>query len=87
MTNSNSGGQTDVTFMAFSKAFDVVRHKLLFIKLTYLGISDCALDWAKYILANRRQRVVVDGEFSTHAPVALVSRKALCMAQYVFCVI
>ena len=56
--------------MDFSKAFDVVPHNLLFLKLRYLGISDCALDWTKYFLANRRQRVVVDGEFSTHASVS-----------------
>ena len=68
--NSNSGGQTDVIIMDFSKAFDVVPHNLLFLKLRYLGISDCALDWTKDFLANRRQRVVVDGEFSTHASVS-----------------
>ena len=38
--NSNSG----VIIMDFSKAFDVVPHNLLFLKLRYLGISDCALD-------------------------------------------
>ena len=70
MTNSNSGGQTDVIIMDFSKAFDVVPHNILFLKLRYLGISDCALDWTKDFLANRRQRVVVDGEFSTHASVS-----------------
>ena len=56
--------------MDFSKAFDVVPHNLLFLKLRYLGISDCALDWTKDFLANHRQRVVVDGEFSTHASVS-----------------
>ena len=56
--------------MDFSKAFDVVPHNLLFLKLRYLGISDCALDWTNDFLANRRQRVVVDGEFSTHASVS-----------------
>ena len=68
--NSNSGGQTDVIIMDCSKAFDVVPHNLLFLKLRYLGISDCALDWTKDFLANRRQRFVVDGEFSTHATVS-----------------
>ena len=68
--HSNSGGETDVIIMDFSKAFDVVPHNLLFLKLRYLGISDCALDWTKDFLANRRQRAVVDGEFSTHASVS-----------------
>ena len=68
--NSNSGGQTDVIIMDFSKAFGVVPHNLLFIKLKCLGISDCALDWTKDFLANHRQRVVVGGEFSIHAPVS-----------------
>ena len=48
--NSNSGGQTDVIIMDFSKAFDVVPHNLLFLKLRYLGISDCALDGPKISL-------------------------------------
>ena len=88
MKNSNSGGQTGVIIMDFSKAFDVVPHNLLFMKLRYLGISVCALDWTKYFLANRRQRVVVDGEFFLLMPqLALMSRKALCSAHYFFCVI
>ena len=56
--------------MEFLKAFDVVPHNLLFLKLSYLSICDCALDWTKDLFANRRQRVVVDGEFSTHATVS-----------------
>ena len=54
MRNSNSGWKTDVIIMDFSKAFDVVPHNLLFLNLKYLGISECALDWTKDFLANRR---------------------------------
>ena len=67
--NSNSGCQIDVIIMDFSKGFDVVPYNFLFLKLKYLGIYECALDLTKDFLANRRQRVVVDGEFSYHAPV------------------
>ena len=67
--NSNSGGQTDVIILDFSKVFDVVPHNLLFLNLKYLGISECALDWTKDYLANHRQRVVVDEQFASHAPV------------------
>jgi len=66
---ANSGGQTDVVIMDFSKAFDVVPHTLLLHKLKYLGISGQTLQWIKSFLENRSQKVVVDGEFSTNAPV------------------
>lgn len=55
--------------MDFSKAFDVVQHGSLLVKLKYYGIRGPTLDWIDSFLTNRSQRVVVDGEISEEAPV------------------
>ena len=44
----------------FQKAFDIVPHKRLVLKLKAHGI----IDWIEQWLIDRRQRVVVDGEVS-----------------------
>ena len=60
----NSKGQTDVVLLDFSKAFDSVSHKRLFIKLAHYGIKGKLLTWLKNFLTDRTQETVVDGEFS-----------------------
>ena len=54
----------DIIFLDFSKAFDVVCHKRLMIKLEAIGIRGKVLRWIKDWISKRRQRVVVDGEYS-----------------------
>ena len=55
--------------MDFSKAFDVVSHRLLLGKLDHYGIRDQTLGWVTNWLTDRTQCVVVDGECSDDAPV------------------
>ncbi len=65
----DNGGQVDVLYMDFMKAFDQVRHKRLINKLYSYGIRSNILEWIRYFLFERTHCVVVNGCFSDHAPV------------------
>ena len=60
----DEGKSFDVVYLDFSKAFDVVCHKRLMVKLEAIGIRGKLLQWIKDWISRRRQRVVVEGEFS-----------------------
>ena len=49
------GGQTDVIFLDFSKAFDCVPHQRLLEKLRYYGIDGKNNNVIKSLLSGRRQ--------------------------------
>ena len=61
--------QIDLLILDFSKAFDVVSHRLLLGKLEHYGIRGSTLGWVTDWLTDRTQRVVIDGECSEDAPV------------------
>ena len=61
--------QTDVIIMDFSKAFDVVPHKRLLLKLKHFGIQNNTHRWITNFLTQRHQRVVVGGDHSEWVPV------------------
>ncbi len=63
------GKQMDAVVMDFSKAFDMVPHKSLLVKLRSYGILNTTLCWIESFLSDRTQCVVVDGEISEPAPV------------------
>jgi hypothetical protein len=52
------GMQTDVIYTDFSKAFDRVNHKLLLLKLHYLGFPIWLVKWISAYLDGRTQYVV-----------------------------
>ena len=54
----------DVIYLDFSKAFDVVCHKRLMVKLRAIGIGGKVIRWLEDWIANRKQRVKIEGEFS-----------------------
>ena len=60
---------TNIVVMDFAKAFDKVSHRHLAAKLDYYGIKGPTLRWITNFLANRSQRVVVEGKSSDSAPV------------------
>ena len=64
INNMNSGTQTDVIVMDFSKAFDKVSHQRLIGKLRHYGINGKTVDWIEAFLSDRSQRVVVEGQAS-----------------------
>ena len=61
--------QVDMLILDFSKAFDTVAHQRLLLKLEHCGIRGKMLQWLSSWLTNRKQCVVVDGEFSNEVMV------------------
>ena len=53
----SDGKQIDAVVMDFSKAFDVVQHGSLLVKLKYYGIRGSTFNWIDSFLTNRSQRV------------------------------
>ena len=53
----DTGGQIDTVYLDVSKAFDIVSHKSLLLKLQSIGIGGSLLQWFQSYLANREQRV------------------------------
>jgi len=64
-----SGGQIDVVYTDFEKAFDKVPHKRLLSKLHSYEINDSIINWIKDFLAARKYRVKVNGSYSSWAEV------------------
>ena len=65
----NESGQTDIIVMDFSKAFDMVDHKRLLLKLHRFGMNNDVITGIGSFLSNRTQRVVLEGEESDTCPV------------------
>ena len=65
----DSGTQTDVIYLDFSKAFDSVPHSLLCSKLKHFGFSGHLHAWFTSYLKNRKQRVSIEGVSSDWLPV------------------
>ena len=63
-TEIDRGGQMDVIFLDFAKAFDKVSHQNLINKLYSVGIQNKTLKWISAFLTDRTQQVVVNGEVS-----------------------
>ena len=60
----DGGRSFDIVFLDFAKAFDVVCHASLVVKLKAKGIDGNLLAWMEDWLKGRKQRVVVEGEVS-----------------------
>ena len=60
----DNGYEIDCVYTDFSKAFDTVPHQRLLGKLQAYGISEQIVKWIEAFLTNRRQRVVVNGQYS-----------------------
>jgi ribonuclease P/MRP protein subunit RPP40 len=63
------GEAFDIIYLDFAKAFDKVPHRRLIKKMRAHGISGQLLRWVESWLANRKQRVVLNGKFSSWAKV------------------
>jgi len=60
----DSGGQIDVIYTDFAKAFDKVPHQRLLAKLKSYGLAHELLKWIHDFLCNRKQCVIVNGLLS-----------------------
>ena len=65
----DGGGNVDVAYFDYAKAFDKVSHRLLLIKLRAYGIDGKLFVWLSAWLEGRRQRVVVGNAKSPWLPV------------------
>ena len=65
-----SGKQTDLILLDFSKAFDKVAHGKLLLKLHFHGIRGNTLNWIKDFLDNRTQSVILKGSNLDSTPVS-----------------
>ena len=61
----DSGGQIDVIYTDFAKAFDTVPHHRLIFKLKTYNINEDLIVWISDFLCNRKQCVVLNGEQSS----------------------
>ena len=61
LNEMENGGQVDVVYTDFEKAFDRVDHDILLRKLEMLGIHGDLLRWISSYLSNRSQAVVLGG--------------------------
>ena len=60
----DKGAESRVISLDFSSAFDLVNHQALLYKLKSMGVGGPIFDVLEEFLANRKQRVCVDGHFS-----------------------
>ena len=65
----DSGGNVDVVYMDYAKAFDKVAHRRLLKKLQGYGMNEQLQRWIGSFLSGRRQKVTVNGEESQWAEV------------------
>ena len=65
----NAGYEVRGVFLDISKAFDKVWHEGLIFKLKQNGISGKLLNLINDFLQNRKQRVILNGQFSSWADV------------------
>ena len=63
------GLPVDVIYLDFEKAFDKVPHERLILQLERFGVKGNILRWFRDYLTSRFQRVRVNGELSSRAPV------------------
>ena len=59
----------DIIYLDYEKAFDKVPHERLILQLNRYGITGNILNWIRDYLANRTQKVRVNGHYSISSPV------------------
>ena len=60
----DNGDRIDATVIDFSKAFDLVPHDRLLMKIAISGVDSRVVAWVREFLLGRRQRVRLGGQLS-----------------------
>ena len=68
-TSLQNGIPIDVVYLDFSKAFYLVPHRHLLVKLQAHGIKGKLLNWIRAFLTDRRQRVIINNSQSNESNV------------------
>ena len=65
----DEGNCLDIVYLDFAKAFDKVPHQRLIAKINAAGIGGSVATWISSWLSDRKQRVVLNGTYSSWCPV------------------
>ena len=80
------GGQIDVIYTDFAKAFDKVPHCRLISKLSSYGVNDQLILWIKDLLLHRSKTVKINNEFlAWHSVVSGIPQGSECPRTFVIC--
>ena len=60
----NTGNNVDCIYLDYSKAFDTISHGNLLLKMRCYGLPLLTVNWVMDFLKSRKQRVMIDGQFS-----------------------
>ncbi|CAH2006178.1 unnamed protein product [Acanthoscelides obtectus] len=69
LTAADRQEATALVLLDFSKAFDILNHKLLVSKCEYIGCDDLVLEWIDCYLNERHQYVVIQNKLSDKRPI------------------
>ena len=67
--NLESGGQIDVIYTDYEKAFDKVPHRRLLNKIFSFGLPIQIVNWIRFFLHNRFYKVKINSSLSDSYPV------------------
>jgi hypothetical protein len=71
VSGQDRGEATVLVLLDYTKAFDMLQHDILIAILHYVGFHQAASNFISSFLSNRKQRVVIDGNFSNYLNVAI----------------
>ena len=81
----DQGNLVGMILLYLQKAFDIVDHGILLMKMEALGLSKDVLRWFKSYLSDRQQLVVVSGTFSPFSNISLLRAQSQDPSFFILC--